>query len=46
MEKKIETFEIRCWRRLLKISWIERISNEEMLRLGSDEELLVKIRAR
>ena len=36
-----------CWRSLLKISWIERISNEEVLgRLGSDRELLVKIRAR
>ena len=47
MEKKIETFEIRCWRRFLKISWIERISNEEMLRrLGNDRELLAKIRAR
>ena len=36
-----------CWRRHLKIPWIERISNEEELRrLGSDRELLVKIRAR
>ena len=36
-----------CWRRLLKVSWIEKISNEEVLRrLGSDRELLVKIRAR
>ena len=45
--EKIETFKIWCWRRLLKISWIERISNKEVLRrLGHDRELLVKIRAR
>ena len=39
MEKKIEAFEMWCCQRLLKISWIERISNEEVQRrLGSDRE--------
>ena len=41
MEKKIEAFEMWCWRRLLRISWIEIISNEEVLRrFGGDRELL------
>ena len=47
MEKKMEAFEMWCWRRFLKISWIKRISNEEVLRrLGSDRELLVKMKTR
>lgn len=36
-----------CWRRLLKISWIERTSNEEELRrTDSGRELLVNVRAK
>ena len=46
MEKRLEAFEMWCWRRLLKISWTERISNEEVLRrMGVERELIVKIRA-
>ena len=45
MEKRLEAFEMWCWRRLLKISWTERISNEEVLRrMGVERELIVKIR--
>ena len=46
MEKRLEAFEMWCWRRLLKISWTERISNEEVLRrMGSERVLIVKLRA-
>ena len=45
MEKKLEAFEMWCWRSLLKISWMERVSNNEVLkRRGSARELLVKVR--
>ena len=45
MEERLEAFEMWCWRRLLKISWTERISNEEVLRrMNVERELIVKIR--
>jgi hypothetical protein len=44
---KIEAFEMWCYRRLLKISWIDRISNEEVLiKLNKDRELLKMIKIR
>ena len=47
MEKRIEVFEMWCWRRLLKISWTERISNEEVMRrMGNEREIIMKIRVR
>ena len=47
MEKRIEAFEMWCWRRLLKISWTERISNEEVMRrMGNEREIIMKIRVR
>lgn len=47
MEKKLEAFERWCWRRLLKISWIERTSNEEVpRRMDSGRALLVNVRAK
>ena len=43
--EKIEVFEMWCWRRLLKISWMERISNEEVLRrMDCERELMVNVR--
>ncbi|VVC27370.1 Hypothetical protein CINCED_3A022311 [Cinara cedri] len=29
---KIEAFEVWCWRRVLKISWTEKIKNDEIFR--------------
>ncbi len=31
-EKKIDTFHMRCLRRILKIRWQQKITNEEVLR--------------
>jgi hypothetical protein len=31
-EKYLESFEIRCWRRIEKIIWTDRVRNEEVLR--------------
>ena len=31
-EKKIHTFHLRCLRRILRISWQQKITNEEMLK--------------
>lgn len=31
-EKKLMAFESRYWRRMLKISWVERKTNEEVFR--------------
>jgi hypothetical protein len=30
-QKHLESFEIWCWRRIEKISWIDHVSNEEVL---------------
>ena len=47
MEQRLEAFEMWCWRRLLKISWVQRISNEDVLRrMGVGRELLLHVRGR
>jgi hypothetical protein len=30
-QKYLESFETWCWRRMEKISWTDRVNNEEML---------------
>ena len=46
-EKKEETainaFETWCWRRMLKIKWTDRITNDEVLKKVKEERLLLKI---
>lgn len=45
--KIYETFEMWIYRRLLKISWTQRITNETVLqRMGQDRELLIDIKKR
>ena len=40
-ERKIDSFEFWCYRRMQKISWTERKSNDEVLRsVGVEKELL------
>ena len=45
MEKRLEAFEMWCWRRMLRISWTERRTNESVLQeIGKPRELLKTIR--
>ena len=47
MEKRLEAFEIWCWRRMLRVSWVERKTNESTLEeTGKKRELLRMIRRR
>lgn len=46
-KKKLEAFEMWCWRRMERISWIERKTNEEVLRtVGEKRTLIEAIRER
>jgi hypothetical protein len=36
-QKRIEVFEIWCWRRMLKIKLTEKVKNEEVYRIVGDE---------
>ncbi|KAG1672680.1 Blastula protease 10 [Nymphon striatum] len=42
IENKIRSFEYWCYRRILKISWMEKVSNKTVLQLMGAEETLVK----
>jgi len=45
--KRIETFEMWTYRKLLKISWVERITNQEvLLRLHKTTELVITTKQR
>ena len=47
MEEKLQAMEMWMWRRMLKISWTERNTNEEVLTMiGEKRELLKTIRRR
>ena len=47
MEKRIQAMEMWIWRRIMKISWTERQTNEEVLRrVGEDRSLMMVIRKR
>ena len=36
--QRIDAFELRCWRRLLRVLWTARRSNQSILRETSDAE--------
>ena len=47
MERRIEATEMWCYRRMLRISWADRVTNEEVLqRAGAGRELMRVIRQR
>ena len=47
MERRIEAMEMWCYRRMLKIAWTERVSNEQVLiRAGAKREMMRMIRQR
>jgi hypothetical protein len=46
-QKYLEIFEIWCWRRMEKISWTDRVRNEEVLhRVKEERNILLTIKRR
>ena len=46
-QKSSEGFEMWCWRRMEKISWTDRVRNEEvLLRVSEQRNILYEIRKR
>ena len=41
--KKIESFELWCYQRLLRISWVKKITNEEVIRRSGCQRRLIDI---
>ena len=39
--KRLEAFEMCIWRRMLKISWTEHKTNDEVLQLAGEQETLM-----
>ena len=42
-ERVVNAFETWCWRRILKIKWTDRITNEEAFQRVKEERLLLNI---
>jgi hypothetical protein len=46
-QKYLKNFEMWCWRRMEKISWTDRVRNEEVLhRVKEERNILHKIKRR
>ena len=46
-QKRLESFEMWCWRRMEKISWTDHVRNEEvLLRVNEQRNILHEIRKR
>ena len=46
-QKYLESFEVWCWRRMEKISWTDRVRNEEvLLRVNEQRNILYTIQRR
>ena len=46
-QKRLESFEMWCWRRMKKISWTDHVRNEEvLLRVNEKRNILHEIRKR
>ena len=46
-QKRLESFEMWCWRRMEKISWTDHVRNEEvLLRVNEQRNILLEIRKR
>jgi hypothetical protein len=39
--KQLGKFEMRCWRRMEKIIWTDRVENEDVLSRGNDERYIL-----
>ena len=44
--KRLESFEMWCWRRMEKISWTDHVRNEVLLRVNEQMNILHQIRKR
>ena len=42
-ERIINAFETKCWKRMVKIKWTDRITNDEVFQRAKGERLLSKI---
>jgi len=42
-ERIINAFETWCWRKMIKIKWTDRITNDEVFQRAKEERLLSKI---
>lgn len=40
-QKRIEAFEIWCYRKMLKIIWVDMVTNKEVLEIMAEKELCV-----
>ena len=45
-QKRLESFEMWCWRRMEKISWTDHVRNEEVLLRVNEQNILHEIRKR
>ena len=46
-QKRLQSFEMWCWRRMEKINWTDRVRNEEvLLRVNEQRNILHEIRKR
>jgi hypothetical protein len=45
-QKYLESFEMWCWRRMEKISWTDRVRNEEVLHRVKERNILHTIKRR
>jgi len=43
-ERVINAFETWCWRKMLKIKWTDRITNNKVFQRAKEEILLLKIK--
>jgi hypothetical protein len=42
--KVVNAFETWCWRRMLKIKWTDRMTNDKVFQRAKEEKLLLKIK--
>ena len=43
MQNKLEAMEMWCFRRILKISWVKRVSNVDVLARCNEERSLIRV---
>ena len=41
--KRLEAFEMWCWRRMLKINWMDKVTNEDVLMLANESRRIISV---